>query len=92
MLTEAVDSFLSSDVEVRKALLRDYIHATVGFEALSQQINRPSKSLHRMLSPSGNPGAHNFFEILTCLQSNEGLELVVTARHHSNTGPRDIAP
>ena len=90
MLTEAVDNFLSGDVEVGKALLRDYINATIGFKALSQQINKPSKSLHRMLSPSGNPGTHNFFEILTCLQSNEGLELVVTARHCSDTGMRDI--
>jgi len=91
MLTEAVDSFLSDDVEVGKAILRDYINATIGFEALSQQIHKPSKSLHRMLSPCGNPGTHNFFEILMCLQSNEGLELVVTARHHSDTGMRDIA-
>jgi DNA-binding phage protein len=92
MLTEAVDSFLAGEAEVGKALLRDYINATIGFEALSHQINKPSKSLHRMLSPSGNPGAHNFFEILTCLQSNEGLELVVTARHCSDTGLRDSAP
>ena len=91
MLTEAVDSFLNGDVEVGKAILRDYINATIGFEALSQQIHKPSKGLHRMLSPSGNPGANNFFEILSCLQSNEGLELVVTARHHSDTGMRDIA-
>ena len=33
MLTEAVDSFLSGDVEVGKAMLRDYINATIGFEA-----------------------------------------------------------
>jgi len=72
-------------VDVGKALLRDYIKATVGFETLSRQINKPSKSLHRMLSPSGNPGAHNFFEILSCLQNNEGLELVVSARHRSDT-------
>jgi DNA-binding phage protein len=91
MLTEAVDSFLSGDVDVGKALLRDYIKATVGFERLSRQINKPSKSLHRMLSPSGNPGAHNFFEILSCLQNNEGLELVVSARHRSDTGLCDTA-
>ena len=38
MLTEAVESFLSGDVEVGKAMLRDYINATIGFEALGQQI------------------------------------------------------
>ena len=92
MLTEAVDSFLSGDVEVGKAVLRDYINATIGFEALSQKLHKPSKSLHRMLSPSGNPGTNNFFQILSCLQSNEGFELVVTIRHHSDTGMRNIAP
>ncbi len=86
MLTEAVDSFLSGDVEVGKAMLRDYINATIGFEALGQQIRKPSKSLHRMLSSVGNPKTNNFFEILRCLQNNEGVELVVTARHHSDAG------
>jgi len=86
-----VDSFLSGDVEVGKAILRDYINATIGFEALSQQIHKPSKSLHRMLSPAGNPSANNFFEILRFLQHNEGVELVVTARHNMGTGMHDGA-
>ena len=91
MLTEAVDSFLSGDVEVGKAMLRDYINATIGFEALSRQLDKPSKSLHRMLSPSGNPKTNNFFEILHFLQRNEGVELLVTARHHSGVGIYGIA-
>jgi len=91
MLTEAVDSFLSGDVEVGKAMLRDYINATIGFEALSQQIGKPSKSLHRMLSPTGNPKTNNLFEILRFLQRNEGVELVVTARHHTDSGIHGVA-
>ena len=70
MLTETVDSFLSGNVEVGKAMLRDYIKATIGFEALSQQLDKPSKSLHQMLSSSGNPKTNNFFEILRFLQRN----------------------
>jgi len=92
MLTEAIDSFLSGDVDVGKAMLRDYINATIGFESLSKQIGKPSKSLHRMLSPAGNPSTNNFFEILRFLQRNEGVKLVVTARHHQDTGMHDIAP
>jgi DNA-binding phage protein len=92
MLTETVDSFLSGDVEVGKAMLRDYINATIGFEALSQQIGKPSKSLHRMLSPTGNPKTNNLFEILRFLQRNEGVELVVTARHHTDAGMHGVAP
>ena len=91
MLTEAVGSFLSGDVEIGKAMLRDYINATIGFEALSQQLDKPSKSLHRMLSLSVNPKTNNFFEILRFLQRNEGLELVVTARHHTDGRIHGIA-
>ncbi|MBU0734144.1 MAG: transcriptional regulator [Proteobacteria bacterium] len=92
MLTEAVDSFLSGDVEVGKAMLRDYINATIGFEALSQQIDKSSKSLHRMLGPAGNPKTNNFFEILRFLQRNEGVKLLVTARHHTDAGMHGVAP
>ena len=70
MLTETVDSFLSGNVEVGKAMLCDYIKATIGFEALSQQLDKPSKSLQQMLSSSGNPKTNNFFEILRFLQRN----------------------
>ena len=92
MLTEAVESFLSGDVEVGKALLRDYINATIGFEALSQQIRKPSKSLHRMLSPVGNPNSKNFFEILRLLQDNEGVELSVIAHHHPDAAMHHAVP
>ena len=63
MLTEAIDSLLSGEVEAGKAILRDYINATIGFETLGEKLNKPSKSLHRMLSPAGNPKTNNFFEI-----------------------------
>lgn len=91
LLTEAVDSFLSGDVEVGKAMLRDYINATIGFETLSRQLDKPSKSLHRMLSSSGNPKTNNLFEILRFLQHNEGLEFVVTVRHHTGVGIHGFA-
>ena len=91
MLTEAIDGFLCGDVEVGKAMLRDYINATIGFETLSKKIQKPSKSLHRMLSPAGNPKTNNLFKILHCLQSNEGVELVVTARQAQDTAMHDIA-
>jgi len=92
MLTEAVDSFLSGDVEVGKAMLRDYINATIGFQALSRLVGKPSKSLHRMLSHAGNPKTDNLFEILRFLQHNEGVELVVTARHHRDGVTHGLAP
>jgi len=72
-------------------MLRDYINATIGFEALSRQLDKPSKSLHRMLSASGNPKTNHFFEILRFLQRNEGLELMVTAHHHTDAGIHGFA-
>lgn len=92
MLTEAIDSFLSGEVEVGKAMLRDYINATIGFETLSKRIKKPSKSLHRMLSPAGNPNTNNFFDILSFLQSNEGVDLMVIARRHQGSDLHDINP
>lgn len=86
MLTEAVDSFLSGDLEVGKSMLRDYINATIGFEALGQKLHKSCKSLHRMLSPAGNPKTNNFFEILCFLQDNEGLDLNVIVRHRPESG------
>jgi hypothetical protein len=37
-----------------KAILRDYINATIGFEELSRVTKRPAKSLMRMFGPAGN--------------------------------------
>ena len=77
LLGEAVSSFLSGDMETGKSILRDFINATIGFEALSREIGKPSKSLHRMLSPAGNPNSKTFFELLAFLQKRDGIKLVV---------------
>lgn len=53
--------------DVAKLLLRDLVHATLGFEALAHQIDKPSKSLHRMLSARGNPTTSNLSAILACV-------------------------
>jgi len=77
LLKEALGSFLSGDTEEGKIILRDYINATIGFSELSALTNKNPKSLMRMLSPSGNPRADNLFEIIGCLQKNEGISLEV---------------
>ena len=51
-----------------RAILRDYINATIGFQELGELTNHSPKSLMRMLGPSGNPNARNLFEILCALQ------------------------
>lgn len=79
LLTEAVDAYLSGDEATGKAVLRDVINATVGFERLAAELHKPSKSLHRMLSASGNPSTANFFAILRVLQKRVGMRLTVKA-------------
>jgi len=79
LLREAVESFLSGDVETGKTVLRDYIHATVGFNELAGSTHHSPKSLMRMLSPSGNPQARNLFEIVRYLQQKEKVRFKVRA-------------
>ncbi len=79
LLREAVEAFLSGDVETGKAILRDYINATVGFVPLGKALDMDPKSLMRMLGPSGNPEAQNLFDIIAYLQKKEGVHLEVRA-------------
>lgn len=79
LLREGVELLLSGDMETGKAMLRDYINATIGFRELGGLTGRPPKSLMRMFGPAGNPQARNLFEIIGCLQKREGLHLEVRA-------------
>ncbi len=77
LLTEAVEQMLSGDVDTGKAVLRDYINATVGFERLARETGTPAKSLMRMFGPKGNPRADNLFAVISRLQKVSGLRLGV---------------
>lgn len=79
LLTEAVEQMLSGDVDVGKAVLRDYINATVGFERLARETGTPAKSLMRMFGPKGNPRADNLFAVISRLQKVSGIHLAVAA-------------
>ena len=60
LFTEAINAYLGGDLTTGKAILRDLVNATVGFEELATELDKPSKSLHRMLAPRGNPNTENF--------------------------------
>ena len=77
LLEEAVEAMLSGDVDVGKAVLRDYINATIGFDELSGRTRKPAKSLMRMFGPTGNPQARNLFEVIGHIQRHEGVQLRV---------------
>jgi DNA-binding phage protein len=80
LLKEGIEAFLAGDVDAGKAILRDYIKATVGFEQLGAETGASPKSLIRMFGPSGNPQARNLFAVISHLQRDAGLTLRVTAR------------
>ena len=77
LLTEAVQCMLSNDLETGKAVLRNYINATIGFEELSRFMHKSPKSLMRMLGTDGNPQAQNLFSMINYLQKKEGVHLEV---------------
>jgi len=77
LLKEAVELMLEGDVATGKAMLRDYINATMGFEGLADEVGTPSKSLMRMFSPKGNPSADNLFAVISHLQKATGVHLAV---------------
>jgi DNA-binding phage protein len=77
LLREGIDTMLSGDVDTGKAILRDYIKATVGFEKLGEATGTQPKSLMRMFGPRGNPQARNLFSVIGYLQKQAGVELHV---------------
>lgn len=80
LFTEAINAYLAGDTATGKAVLRDLVNATIGFEGLAAEVNKPSKSLHRMLAPHGNPSTENFFGIVSALQRKARIRLRVSAR------------
>ena len=82
LLKEGIETMLAGDVDGGKAVLRDYIRATVGFEQLGAETGTSSKSLIRMVGPTSNPQARNLFSIISHLQRHAGLTLHVTTQAH----------
>ena len=75
LFVEAIVLLCDGDVDTGKAVLRNYINATVGFEELAEQVGKPSKSLMRMFSAKGNPRADSLFPIIGQLQKSTGIHL-----------------
>ena len=75
MLDEAITLFINGEHDTAKLVLRDLVNATIGFEALAEQIEKPPKSLHRMLSVSGNPTMANISAIFAALQEALNVEV-----------------
>ncbi len=79
LLSQSVSLLLEGEMATGKAVLRDYINATIGFETLAQAVGTPPKSLMRMFSVNGNPRSDNLFRIIKALQTLTGVQLNVSA-------------
>lgn len=80
MLDESATLFLNGEPDVARAILRDLVNVTVGFEPLARKTGKNSKSLHRMLSPSGNPTMDNLAAIFGAVRAALNVQLKVTAK------------
>ncbi len=82
LLREGLQLIHEGDFGTGRAILRNYINATIGFTELARLSSISSPSLQRMFGPSGNPRAENLFGVIGVLQKQEGVdvELVVRSR------------
>ena len=79
LLTEAAECLLNNEATVAKALLRDYVNATLGFQQLGVIVDKKPASLMRMLSDKGNPSLDNISQVLAAVRAHEGVDLHVSA-------------
>lgn len=80
LMNEAVSLIVNGEPEVARLVLRDLVNATIGFEQLAEQVDKSSKSLHRMLSANGNPTMDNLTSIFSILRKSLGLEVEVQSK------------
>lgn len=93
MFGEAITLFLDGEHGTARRVLRDLVNATVGFECLAQEVGTPAKSLHRMLSATGNPTLSNISTIVSAIKRVLRLEvslLAIVREHPERTVRLDI--
>jgi DNA-binding phage protein len=79
LLDEAATLFLNGEAQTARLILRDLVNASLGFETLAEETNRPSKSLHRMLSDKGNPSMDNLAAIFGAVRKQLGVSIKAEA-------------
>ena len=83
LMNEAISSFLTGEPEAARIILRELVNSTIGFEMLAKRVNKPSKSLHRMLSADGNPTMDNLTDIFVALQNDLDFDVEVKLSPHN---------
>jgi DNA-binding phage protein len=80
LLREGLQLINSGDFATGRAILRNYINATIGFAELARATRIPSSSLQRMFGPNGNPSAENLIGVIAALQRAEGVSVELRMR------------
>ncbi len=80
LLSEAIELLIAVYVEIGQSVIRNYINATVGFEALAREAHIPKTSLMRMFGPKGNPSSKNMFGVIAKLAKAEGVNFSLKAK------------
>lgn len=75
ILEDAIKALFTGETDEGRLLLRNYVHATIGFSELSRRTGKADKNLMRSLSEKGNPTASNLFEIIKVCMQVEGVSL-----------------
>ena len=76
LLDEAATLFLNGEPETARLTLSDLTNAEMGFEQLAMLTAKPSKCLHRMLSPTGNPSMDNLASIFQAVRQRLQVSLI----------------
>jgi DNA-binding phage protein len=75
LLQQATSLLLQGEPQTAKLLLRDLVNASIGFEQLARDMDKPAKSLHRMLSAAGNPTLSHVSAMLAAIAAYLGVEI-----------------
>ena len=75
LLQQATSLLLQGEPHTAKLLLRDLVNASMGFEQLARDMDKPAKSLHRMLSAAGNPTLSHVSAMLAAIAAHLGVEI-----------------
>ncbi len=78
LYAEAITALLEGETAEGLSMLRDLIHAQISFKELARQTGFGEKTLHRMLSRSGNPTARSLATILRAIGEDLGFTPRVT--------------
>jgi DNA-binding phage protein len=91
LMREAIECFINGDLATGKAVLRNYVNATIGFQNLEKRTRIPAKSLMRMLGPKGSPSAENLSSILSVLRRAEGVRFTCAIMSARSSRPKALA-